>query len=69
KYHIKQGLVLLVIEVALYLIGSMMYVLWSVINIAQILVVILAVIGIVNAVKGREKSLPLVGKFAEHFKI
>ena len=69
KYHIKQGLVLLVIEVALSLIGSMMYMLWSIINIVQILVVILAVIGIVNAIKGKEKSLPLVGKFAEHFKI
>lgn len=69
KFHIKQGLILLVIEVALSLIGSMVYMLWPVINILNIVVIIFAIIGIVNAVKGHEKELPIIGKFAAHFKI
>ena len=68
KYHIKQGLVLLVIEIALSLLGSMIYMFWPIIQIIHIAVVVLAIVGIVNAVKGREKELPLVGKFAQHFK-
>ena len=52
KYHIKQGLVLLVIEVALSLIGSMVYMFWPVIQIVHIAVLILAIIGISNAIKG-----------------
>jgi uncharacterized membrane protein len=69
KFHIKQGLVLLVIEIALSLIGSMMHILWPIIQIVQLVVLVLAIIGIYNAVKGKEKELPLVGKFAQHFKI
>lgn len=68
KFHIKQGLVLLVADVALWVIGSMAYMLWPVIQLINIAVLILAIIGIINAVKGREKELPLVGKFSSNFK-
>lgn len=68
KYHMRQGLVLLVIEVALSLLGSLVYMFWPIIQIINIVVLVLAIIGIINAVKGREKELPIVGKFASHFK-
>ncbi len=70
KFHIKQGLVLFVIEVATwFLIGSMMYQLWMLVNIINLGTLVLSIIGIVNAVQGQEKDLPLVGQFSKHFPI
>ncbi len=69
KFHIKQGFVLLVIGVVLWLLGSMMYLpmIYPILMIAQLGLLVLIVLGIVNAVKGDEKELPLVGQFAKHF--
>ncbi|MDR3558342.1 MAG: hypothetical protein P4L61_02310 [Candidatus Pacebacteria bacterium] len=69
KFHIKQGLVLLVIEVAIWIIGSLIWMLWPLMYLANIGVLVLAIIGIINAVKSDEKPLPLVGKYASYFKI
>jgi uncharacterized membrane protein len=69
KFHIKQGLVLFTIEVALWVLSGIIWMLWPIVQIIHIAIIILAIIGIVNAVKGREKELPLVGKFAQHFKV
>src|SRR3989344_4040752 len=63
KFHIKQGLVLLVIEIGMWVLSSSfwtLYPIWSLINFA---VLVLAIVGIVNAAKGNEKELPLVGQF------
>ncbi len=69
KFHIKQGLVLFVIEVALWVFSSMLFVIWPLVQIIHLAILILAIIGIVNAAKEQEKELPLVGKFASHFNI
>lgn len=69
KYHVKQGFVLLTIEVALYFLSMVLPIIWPVINLAQLGVLILAIVGIINAVGGKEKELPLVGKYSSHFKI
>jgi uncharacterized membrane protein len=69
KFHMKQGIVLLVIEIVLWL---LMRIFWSLIPIAGILqlgVFVLAIIGIINVVQNKEKELPLVGSFAKHVKI
>ena len=69
KFHIKQGLVLLVITIAIWIFSSLLwtlYPIWSIINFA---VFVLAIVGIVNAAKGSEKELPLVGQLAKHFPI
>ena len=69
KFHIKQGLVLFVIEVIVWFVGSMFWPFWTILNLVNLGVLILAIIGIVNAVHGKEKELPLVGKFSHHFPI
>lgn len=69
KYHIKQGLVLFTAEIALWALGMFLWILIPIINIAQFIVVILSIIGIVNALGAKEKELPFVGKYASHFKI
>jgi uncharacterized membrane protein len=67
KFHIKQGLVLLVIEVAMWFLGSLLWFIWPVIGIINFAVFVLAVVGIINAAQGKEKELPLVGKFSKYF--
>ena len=69
KFHIKQGLVVLVIEVAVMVLGSFMFSLWMILNLVNLGTFILSIVGIINAVQGQEKELPLVGQFAKNFNI
>lgn len=69
KFHIRQGFVLLAIEVVAWLAGTMMWQLWSLISIVNIGTLVLSIIGIVNVVQGQQKELPLVGGFATHVRI
>ena len=69
KFHIKQGLVLFGIEIILWILGSVMFSLWFLINIVNLFTLVLSIIGIVNALQGKEKELPITGKFAKMFSI
>lgn len=69
KFHIKQGLALFGLEVIVWILGSMMWSLWILVNIINLATLILSIIGIVNVVQGKQKELPLIGKFAEGFSI
>ncbi len=68
KYHVKQGLVLFIIEVVVWFLGMYFWPLWMFLQLVNLGVFILAIIGIVNVVNGEEKPLPLVGSLAEGFK-
>jgi uncharacterized membrane protein len=69
-FHLRQGLVLLVLEAAAWVIGMMfMWQMYMLISIIQLAALVLSIIGIVNVVQGHEKELPLVGQFASYFKI
>lgn len=66
KFHIKQGLVLLVIEVAVCVIGTMMPLFWIILGFVNIALFVLSVIGVINVIQGTEKELPLVGKYSKY---
>lgn len=61
RFHVNQGLILLICSVVIYFIGLIPG-LSVICRILDIAVAILAIMGIVNAVKGETKELPLVGK-------
>lgn len=68
-FHIKQGLVLFVGEIAVWFLMAMfwfLFPLWQLVNLA---ILVLAILGIINALGGKEKELPFVGKYAKNFKI
>ena len=67
KFHIKQGLVLLVIEIVIWLLSTTMWQLWMLLNLVNLAVLVLVIIGIVNVVQGAQKELPLVGSFSKYF--
>jgi uncharacterized membrane protein len=63
KFHLKQALPLVVLEVIggfIFWIPIFGWILW-------LLTVILVVMGIMNASAGKEKELPVTGQFAKHF--
>jgi uncharacterized membrane protein len=69
KFHAKQGLVLFIGEVAVWIIFGFVPVLWFLANLVNILWLVLSIIGIINVTKGEKKEIPLVGKFAEQIKL
>lgn len=69
KFHIKQGLVLLVIEVAVWFLGMILWILLPLLALVNLATLILSVIGIINVVQGKQKELPLVGKYSSYFKM
>jgi uncharacterized membrane protein len=69
KYHVKQGLVLFISGVAIWLIANVIPVLGLLVApILDIVLIVLLIMGIINAVNGVEKPLPLIGRFADNFK-
>lgn len=68
KFHIKQGLVLFFIEIAFWILMSIIsiYMIWQIVH---LLLVVLSIVGIVYAISGKEKELPIVGGWAKNFKI
>ena len=72
KFHIKQGLVLFIAELAFWLLSSyfwmIFYQFWMLYQLVNLGVLVLVVMGIINVVQGKEKELPLVGSFAKMFK-
>jgi uncharacterized membrane protein len=71
KFHIKQGLVLFVIEIALWVLVSFFWMLfyqfWMIYQLVNLGIFILVILGVINVVQGKEAELPLVGQFSRYF--
>jgi uncharacterized membrane protein len=82
-FHAKQGLVLFILEAIVYvvyriliaiLIGSLftlglLSILGVIVELINIGLLVLSIIGIINVVQNQKKEIPLVGKFAYKIKI
>lgn len=68
-FHVKQSLVLFILWIAVWIVGSILFFIgWLLIPIGGLLIFILWIIGIVYAATGKQKELPLIGQFGEKFK-
>lgn len=68
-FHIKQGLVVLILDVGLWIAGWFFGFLWPFLQVVNFGLMVLSIIGIVYALQKKEKELPLVGSFAHQIKI
>lgn len=70
KFHTKQGLVLFLLVVLLNVLGWIVpFYFWFMISwILSLGTLVLLIIGISNALGGKQQPLPLIGKFADIFK-
>ena len=64
KFHIKQGLLLVIGEVATWLLVMLFWPIFPIVKIVNIFLLVLAIVGIIRAAKGEQKELPLVGHWA-----
>ncbi len=62
RFHVNQGLVLFLFEVALSIIMIIPILGWLVGLVGGIAAFVFAIIGIINAVNDQQKELPLIGK-------
>ena len=69
KYHVKQGLVLLIAGFVLMFVSIIPLLGWIIGLLGWIFLIVLAVMGIVNVVGGKKKELPIIGQYADKFKI
>jgi uncharacterized membrane protein len=60
-YHANQGLVLFLAWVALNIIGWIPIIGWILLPLGWIFLIVLAIMGIINASKGEMKPLPVIG--------
>ncbi len=63
KFHTNQGLVLFIGALITSVIVIIPIIGWIVAPIAGLVITVLAIIGIINALGGKAKELPLIGKF------
>lgn len=69
KFHVKQGLVLFIGWVLVWVLGWFIsFLLWPILSLLDLALFVLMVVGIINAVNGKMEPLPVVGKFADSFK-
>ena len=69
KFHVKQGLILFILSVLVYVIGMVLpwYMWWRISSLLNLGFLILFILGIMNVVNGKMEKLPLVGQFADKF--
>lgn len=70
KFHTKQGLVLFLLAVAVNVLSWVVpfYIWFSISWILSLCLLALLIIGIINAVNGKQQPLPVVGQFSSWFK-
>ncbi len=77
KFHVKQGLVLLIAgiawQIAWGIVGSIllvvsMFVLAPIVSLGFYVPLVWAIIGIIKAVNGKQAELPVIGSYAKIFK-
>lgn len=70
KFHVKQGLTLFIAAVALQVVGMVVPVIgwFLILPLAGLFTLVLFVVGVLHAVNGEEKELPVIGKYASNFK-
>lgn len=61
RFHANQGLVLFIVNIALYIISIIPFVGPIISGIGGIATLIFMILGIINALKGEMKPLPLIG--------
>jgi len=69
KYHVKQGLLIFIFWVIVWVLGYFIpWQLWIIERLLNLAGFVLMIVGIISASKGEQKPLPIIGKFGEQFK-
>ena len=67
-YHAKQSLVLIIASLIVSVFSVVPFIGWVLAPILSVLLIILWVLGVIAALQGQQKPLPVIGKYADMFK-
>jgi uncharacterized membrane protein len=71
KYHLKQGLALIIFDVIGWVAGFFLVFIpflgWLIMMLWWLASLVLAIVGIMNVLNGQEKELPLIGQYGKNF--
>jgi len=68
NFHVKQSLVLLLLSLAIQIVGALIPIIGIIIlPIGGLAVFVLWLFGVIYAIQGQEKELPVIGVFAKKF--
>ncbi len=71
KYHVKQGLLLLILGIIVSIfnsiIGRIPFIGWIVSFVLGVGMFVLWLLGLMNALNGKQEPVPVVGQYAEEF--
>ena len=63
RYHANQGIVMIIVAVMLTVVNIVPILGWIVSGVGFIILIVCAICGIINALKGRMKPMPIIGKY------
>lgn len=63
RFHTNQGLLLLILHLIGWALSFIPYIGWVICGIINIACFVFLILGLINAVKGEAKELPLIGKY------
>lgn len=69
QYHAKQGLVLFIFGIIIGVVMVIPLIGWVVGIIGWVICVVLFIMGLINALSGQMKPLPIIGQYGENMKI
>lgn len=69
RFHVRQGLVLCILEVIIWFVGGSFWMLMPILGIINLGLIVLSIIGIVNVIQKKEVELPVIGSLAKHINI
>ncbi len=69
KYHVKQGLVLFVTEAIFAVLSRFLWGLFFIWWVVGLGILVLFILGIINAANGKKEPLPIIGQFADKINI
>ena len=64
QFHAKQGMVLFITALIMSVVMAIPILGWAIGGLGGIFVIVLMIMGILNAVNGQEKPLPVIGQYA-----
>lgn len=64
KFHIKQGIILSILAIAIWVIGWIPFLGWFITFIVYIYIIVMMIMGIINAANGKYWKMPLLGDLA-----
>jgi len=64
KFHVKQGIMLCILSIAIWIVGWIPFIGWLFLAVAYIYLVIMIIMGIVNSLGGKYWKMPILGGMA-----